>query len=54
MVLVVAIIVVVVVGAVLNSSVLLAWQKGQQAVVDFPFGVQLVVPLSVVLVLLES
>ena len=47
MVLVVAIIVVVVVRAVLNSSVLLAWQKGQLAVVDFSFGVQLVVPLSV-------
>ena len=53
MVLVVAIIVVVVVIAVLNSSGLLAWQKGQLAVVDFPFGVQLVVPISAGLVLLE-
>jgi hypothetical protein len=54
MVLVVAIIVVVVVRAVLNSQVLLAWQKGQLVVVEFPFGVQLVVLLSVGLVLLES
>ena len=51
--LVAAIVVVVVVTAVLDSLVLLVWQKGQLAVVDLPFGVQLVVPLFVVLVLLE-